>query len=159
LPEKNRKEKLIFNIERCSNKEWEYFKKYHYLNESLPVAHYYLMTLNQKKVGFISINKFPHPIAKDIMVISRLVIIPEFQGFQIGTKFMQEIAKIYNGNRIRITTSLKSFIQSIKKNKNWKCVRFGRVSSGSGSGSIHNKTNKQNFSSNRITATFEFISR
>lgn len=114
-----------------------------------------MMSLNDKKVGFICINRFPHPIAKDIMTISRLVIVSEFQGFGIGLKFMNEVANIYKNNRIRITTSLKPFIISLKKNKEWKCVRFGRV--GSGSGSIHNKKNVDNFSFNRITATFERV--
>lgn len=81
----------------------------------------------------MSISKFPHPIAKDIMNINRLVIVPEFQGFGIGEKFMNEISFLYKENRVRITTSLKSFIISLKKSKNWKCVRFGRVNSGSGS--------------------------
>lgn len=102
------------------------------------------------------ISKFPHPKVKDIWNISRIVIIPEYQGFGLGIKFMNEISNLYKNNRVRITTSLKSFIKSLEKNKNWKCVRFGRVSSGSGSGSIHNK-NKQTHSNNRITATFERI--
>lgn len=90
------------------------------------------------------------------MTINRLVIIPEFQGFGLGSKFINEIANLHNDkNRIRITSSLKPFISSLKNNIKWKCVRFGRVSSGSGS--IHNKKNVNSFSYNRITATFEYV--
>jgi len=113
------------------------------------------MTLNEKKVGFLSISRFPHPKAKDIMNISRVVIVPEFQGFGLAFKFMELIANQYPKDRIRITTSLKPFMQSLKNHKKFKCVRFGRVSSGSGS--IHNKNKIESFSFNRITATFEFI--
>lgn len=113
------------------------------------------MTLNNKKVGFLSIGKFAHPKAKDIFVIQRIVIIPEFQGFGLSKLFMNEIALLYPNNRIRITTSLKPFISFLTKQKDWVCVRFGRVSSGSGSGTIHNKI-KQTHSANRITATFQF---
>lgn len=117
-----------------------------------------MITLNDKKVGFTSIGVFPHPIAKDIMKFGRTVIVPEFQGFGIGLKFKEIIAQIYNekGYRVRSITSLLPHIVQMKKSKNWKCVRFGRVSSGSGSGSIHNKSNKDSFSANRITATFEY---
>lgn len=115
------------------------------------------MTLNEKKVGFLSIAKFPHPIAKDIMTIGRLVIVPEFQGFGIGVKFMNEIADLYKSERIRITTSLKPFIESLKRNRNWKCVRFGRVGQPGKSSLIHNRSKDSSVSYNRITATFERV--
>jgi hypothetical protein len=68
---------------------------------------------------------------------------------------MNEIAKMYHPNRVHIVTSLKPFIKSLDKNKNWKCCRYGRVSKGSGS--IHNKKVVDSSSNARATATFEFI--
>ena len=115
-----------------------------------------MLTLKDKKIGFICINKFPHPIAKDIMTISRLVIVPEFQGFGIGSKFMASISDLYKSERIRITTSLKPFIKSLKKNKEWKCVRFGRAITDSKTGKLHNKSTDSG-SNNRITATFQRV--
>ena len=156
MPEKIRREKLEFKINRCSVASWDFYKKYHYLNESIGTGHYYEMKLNDKKVGFIQIARFPHPIAKDIMTIGRLVIVPEFQGFGIGVKFMNEIAKLYDDNRIRITTSLKPFIESLSKNKSWRCVRFGRVGKSGATSSVHS-SDKNSLSNNRITATFEWI--
>lgn len=91
------------------------------------------------------------------MMISRLVIVPEFQGFGIGIKFMESIADLYKGQRIRIVTSLKPFIIALKKNKNWKCVRFDRVSAGFRSEKINSIYKKESTSHNRITATFEKI--
>lgn len=116
-----------------------------------------MLTLKDKKVGFISIGRFAHPIAKDIMTISRLVIIPEFQGFGIGSKFMTAISNIYKSERVRITTSLKPFILALKKNNQWKCVRFGRVGTPGESSKIYNKNKDCAVSYNRITATFERI--
>lgn len=113
------------------------------------------MLLNEKRVGFLAIARFPHPIAKDIMTISRLVIVPEFQGFGIGVKFMNEVSNLYPNDRIRITTSLKPFIESLNKNKDWKCVRFGRVGNPGKTSLIHNKKAESSVSYNRITATFE----
>lgn len=114
-----------------------------------------MITLKDKKVGFISIGRFPHPKAKDIMVISRLVVVPEFQGFGIGLKFMEAIAEIYKNDRVRITTSLKPFVNSLKKSKNWICVRFGRVGVPGTNSKIYNKNQDCSVSYNRITATFE----
>lgn len=86
------------------------------------------------------------------MTISRLVIVPEFQGFGIGIKFMNIIAEIYNNNRIRVTTSLKSFIVALNKQNEWKCVRFGRVGKPGKNGVYE----EGSMSANRITATFQY---
>lgn len=92
-------------------------------------------------------------MAKDIMVISRIVVVPEFQGFGIGLKLMETITDLYKNDRIRITTSLKPFIKSLENNKKWKCVRFGRTVLNSKSAS---ESMKRASSKNRITATFEY---
>lgn len=109
-----------------------------------------------KKVGFIAIARFPHPVAKDIMTISRVVIVPEFQGFGIGLKFMNIIANQYKGNRIRITTSLKPFMIALSKNKNWKCVRSGRVGKPGKNSKIYSQKKDSSVSYDRITATFQY---
>lgn len=124
----------------------------------MPTGHYYELTLSEKKVGFLSISRFAHPIAKDIMTISRVVIVPEFQGFGLALKFMNEVSSLYKEeNRIRITSSLKSFIEALNRSNNWKCVRFGRVGTPGNSSSIHNKSSSCAVSRNRITATFEMM--
>jgi len=114
------------------------------------------MKLKNKYVGFISINRFPHPQAKDIMTISRLVIVPEFQGFGIGVKFLNVISDLYKNDRIRITTSLKPFIKALDKQKTWKCVRFGRVGKAGETSKIHSTKESSSVSYNRITATFQY---
>ncbi len=119
------------------------------------MGHYYELTLNNKKVGFMQIARFPHPIAKDIMTVGRLVVVPEFQGFGVGIKFINTIAKIYKENRIRITTSLKPFMKALNNNKNWICVRSGRVGQPGKNSKIHNKSSSS-VSYNRITATFQY---
>jgi len=117
------------------------------------------MTLNDKPVGFIAMRKFMHPIAKNISMISRVVILPEYQGFSLAIKFMCIISSIYKskGERVRIVTSLKPFIEALKKSPYFKLIRFDRVTSGRNTGSIHNKQKQKSFSNNRITASFEFV--
>ncbi len=104
--------------------------------------------MSDKKVGFIAIKKFMHPKAKDIMAISRLVILPEFQGFGLGIKFIDQIAEKYPSFRVRILTSLKPFMIGLKKSKTWKCVSFVR-------GKQH-EGGQYKGSNDRVTATFEY---
>lgn len=87
------------------------------------------------------------------MTIGRIVIIPEFQGFGIGMKLMKEIASLYKGNRIRITTSLKPFMIALNNSKAWKCVRSGRIGKQTGGMESMRKVNSEN----RITATFQLL--
>ena len=127
------------------------------MNESLPSGHYYEMTLNNKKVAFLAISRFPHPQAKDIMNISRIVVVPEFQGFGIGIKFMNLIADLYKTDRVRITTSLKSFMIALNNNKSWKCVRSGRVGKPGKNSKIYSIKDESSVSYNRITSTFQYV--
>lgn len=90
------------------------------------------------------------------MTIGRLVIMPEFQGFGIGVKFMNLISDLYKGNRVRITTSLKPFMKALDKNNNWICVRSGRVGNPGKSSKIHSQDKDCSVSRNRITATFQY---
>lgn len=63
----------------------------------------------------------PHPINKKIKRVSRLVILPDYQGIGLGTKFLNEIAKlyIYQGYDFSIITSAKNLINSLRKRKEW----------------------------------------
>ncbi len=100
----------------------------------------------------------PHPQVKNLLTISRVVVLPEFQGFNIGIKFISFIAKMYSENkRVRITTSLKPFIIALNKNKKWKCVRYGRVGKLGSNSMFGSSASKKSTSHNRITGTFEFI--
>ena len=119
----------------------------------------YELTLKEKPVGFIAMKKFIHPIVKNMFMISRIVILPEYQGFGLAIKFMEIISqKYFNlGNKIRIVTSLKPFINALKKNKKFKLLRFCRHSKGSYTGKIHNNKKQKSTSHNRITASFEYI--
>ena len=63
----------------------------------------------------------PHPINKKIKRVSRLVILPDYQGIGLGTKFLNVIAKYYveKGYDFSIITSAKNLINVLKKNNKW----------------------------------------
>ena len=156
MPEKGKRtERLIFEISKCGKERWNFYKKYHYLNDNLATnSHCFEITLKGKAVGFLAIRKFMHPVAKNIQMISRIVIIPEFQGFGLALKFMNIISMIYksSGEQIRIVTSLKPFIKALKKSSNWKLERFGRVANSRKNAELKQKS----ISYDRITASFLF---
>lgn len=153
---KNRPE-IKFNIYKAKDKSiWGMFAKHHYLSHTHNnAAHCYIATINNEIAGFLSILHLPHPKAKNIKKVHRLVILPDYQGAGFGIKFLEEIGKIYKKNKWRYTivTSAPSLIFALKKSKNWICKHYGRLIAKSGI--IHGSSDKNNNSKHRITASFE----
>jgi GNAT superfamily N-acetyltransferase len=84
--------------------------------------------INDQVAGFLSVLHFPHPKAKNIKKVHRLVILPDYQGAGFGIKFLNEIGNIYKKEKQRYTivTSAPSLIFALKKSSIWICKQFGR---------------------------------
>jgi ABC-type nitrate/sulfonate/bicarbonate transport system ATPase subunit/predicted acetyltransferase len=150
---KNRPD-IKFEIFSTADKSiWKMFAKHHYLSHTHNnAASVYLALINEQIAGYLSVLHFPHPKAKNIKKVHRLVILPDYQGAGFGIKFLNEIGKLYKKDdwRFTIATSAPSLINALKKDKVWKCVQFGRKSSQKG-------ILKNTGSENRISASFELI--
>lgn len=155
---KNRPE-IKFEIFQTFDKSiWKVFAKHHYLSHTHNnAANVYVAYVNNELAGFISILHLPHPIAKTIKKVHRLVILPDYQGLGIGIKFLNEIGKYYikNGWRYTIVTSAPSLIFGLKRHKNWKCKHFGRMTATSGI--LHGSNNKNTNSKHRLTTSWEMV--
>ena len=151
---KNRPE-IKFEIFQTADKSiWKMFAKHHYLSHSHNnAANVFIAMINGEIAGFLSVLHFPHPKAKNIKKVHRLVILPDYQGAGFGIKFLNEIGKIYKEQKQRyiIMTSAPSLIFNLKKSNKWNCIRYGRVSEVK-KGVLEGTTSK-----NRITASFELI--
>ena len=81
-----------------------------------------------KIIGFIGIIHFPHPKNKKIKRVTRLVILPDYQGIGLGTKFLNAIARIYvnDGFDFRIVTSAKNLIYALNKSDNWELSSYAK---------------------------------
>lgn len=154
---KNRPEIKIDIFEtRQKQHYWRIFRKYHYLNHSFnEAAHVYLATVNGKLAGFCAVLAFPHATAKNVWRGHRTVILPDYQGIGIGSRFSEYIAQMYvkNGMRYISTTSNPAMIVARKNNPNWITTRIGRAA-----GVSKSKKRQVNVTSHaRITASFEYI--
>jgi len=155
---KNRPE-IKFEIFHTGDKTiWKMFAKHHYLSHSHNnAANVFIATVNDEIAGFISILHFPHPKAKDLKKVHRLVILPDYQGAGIGIKLLNEVGKVYKIDdwRYTIVTSAPSLINALKKSNEWLCLRIGRAINKSKSSKITGFRKDGGYSSNRITASFE----
>lgn len=155
---KNRPE-IKFEIYQTPDKSiWKMFAKHHYLSYSHNnAAHCYIAMVNDEIAGFLSVLHFPHPKAKNIKKVHRLVVLPDYQGAGFGIKFLNEIGKYYKQQKQRYTivTSAPSLINALKKSNEWNCTRIGRAINKSKSSTITGFRKDGGYSSNRITASFE----
>jgi hypothetical protein len=86
-----------------------------------------------------------------MMMLSRVVVIPDFQGIGVAIKTINVVAKMFHerSQRVRITTSHPGMISSLKRNDNWCCKFRGRK--GRHRGTVSGKG-----SSGRITTSWEY---
>lgn len=69
------------------------------------------------------------PMRKGWKRIHRLVVLPDYQGVGIGTKFVEEIAKHYkeNGWNVNLTTTTPALVHALVKNEVWLLKSYGRL--------------------------------
>ncbi len=61
----------------------------------------------------------------------RLVVLPDYQGIGIGTKFIKAVAKMVaeRGYDVNLTTTTPALVNSLIKDDDWILSRFGRCNS------------------------------
>lgn len=89
------KPKVELSVSRVEHKAFDLFKKHHYLTEDVNKScMFFLFEWNNKPIGIVAINR---SIGKGIVNgnnISRVVVLPDFQGLGFGVKICEFIAGI-----------------------------------------------------------------
>ena len=147
---------------------WRIFSKYHYLNLNINqnVKAFYLY-VNYQIAGFFAYMTFPHPKIKNVKKISRIVILPDYQGIGLS-KIMTELIcdnLITDGFKIYGQTSHPAVINYRKNSKKWCLKKYGRGSKSSKANSTlkskikteNTGKNSKNISINKITTSWEYI--
>jgi ABC-type lipoprotein export system ATPase subunit/GNAT superfamily N-acetyltransferase len=116
---------LALTIRSTTPDYWRYFSKYHYLDTRMSRSvHCYVLLLGDKPIGFHAVI---HSTNRDIHSYwrgHRTVILPEFQGMGIGTRFSDAIAEIYvdKGLRYFSKTAHPSFGEHRQKSSLWRAT-------------------------------------
>lgn len=78
-------------------------------------------------VGFCGVLHQPHGKNSKLKRVSRLVILPDYQGIGLGTKFLNIVAEYFTeqGYDFRIVTSAKNMINALNNSPRWHLVRWG----------------------------------
>ena len=97
------------------------------MNTELPSACIcYGLYDNDSIVGFCGVLHQPHSRNKKIKRVSRLVILPDYQGIGLGTKFLDIVAQYYSlmGFDFTIVTSARNMIHALNNSDKWKMTRW-----------------------------------
>lgn len=139
-------------MRKCDRGEWAKFRRYHYLDTTISTsAKCYGLYDKEKIVGFIGVIHYPHPKNKKIKKVTRLVILPDYQGIGLGARFLNSVANLYLSYDFMIVTSAKNLVHALNKSKNWVLRRYNIVKdTGSGMAAMRKTHRKVK------TATFKY---
>jgi GNAT superfamily N-acetyltransferase len=131
------------------------FRQYHYLNGSLPsTARCYTAVYQNKPIAFIAVVSIR--MRATYCRVSRLVVLPDYQGIGVGKRLLNFIAELYTSQTKMPFYILSSNPQIIRGDmKNWRITRFGHASKGRGNTRINNEIRKS-LSRKRITVSLKY---
>lgn len=96
----------------------------------------------------------PHGVNKKIKRVCRLVVLPDYQGVGIATRFLKAIAQHYTkmGYDFSIVTSAKNLIYALNKSNEWLLQRYSANNCSSNKSAIDYK--RKSMRSQCKTASF-----
>jgi GNAT superfamily N-acetyltransferase len=143
-------------VQRCNNAMWKSFRQYHYLSGKLGAGvRCYAAFYNQKPVAFIAIV---HTRMKaNYFRVSRLVVLPDYQGIGLGKRLLNFVADLYTSQISLPFNLVTSNPQLVRGNLgNWRVKRVGHGTSGSEDTRINSELTKSN-SKRRLSVTLQYI--
>jgi GNAT superfamily N-acetyltransferase len=132
------------------------FRQYHYLNGSLGVGvRCYTAVYQGKPVAFIAVACVRMKVK--YYRVSRLVVLPDYQGIGVGKRLLNFIAELYSSQTKMPFYILTSNPQIVRgRMKNWKVARFGHASRGSGNTRINDEL-QNSLSRRRISVSLKYM--
>jgi GNAT superfamily N-acetyltransferase len=131
------------------------FRQYHYLNSKLGAGvRCYVALYQSKPIAFIAVACIK--MKAKYYRVSRLVVLPDYQGIGVGKRLLNFIAELYSSQTKMPFYILTSNPQIIRGNmSNWQVDRFGHASKGKGNTRINNEI-RSSLSRKRITVSLTY---
>ena len=114
--------KIELQVFRCRYETWDIFKQHHYLSHDLnKAATNYVFLWNEKPIAFVGILPFPGVGDEKTRRISRIVVLPDFQGLGLGKEIVNYISALYwkEGHQMFIRTMNPALGIALDRDENW----------------------------------------
>ncbi len=115
--------KIELQIFRCRYETWKLFKQHHYLSDDLKKSSInYIILWNDKPICFVAVLPFPGVGDEKTRRISRIVVLPDFQGLGLGKIILNYISSLYAKEKstMYIRTMSPALGISLSTDKNWQ---------------------------------------
>ncbi len=149
-----RRPQITLAVVPCRGEAWRAYCRHHYLSGSLPAAsECYLALWDGEAVAFCAVAS--QIGRRHYRRISRLVVLPEYQGMGIGSAFLEVVARYYRGQgqRVGITTSHPAMIAHLARSPQWRLRSLRKCGSRGGGRNLP----QYRGSFGRAVMSFEFI--
>jgi len=149
-----RRPEITLAVVPCRREAWRAYRRHHYLSGSLPsAAESYLALWDGEAVAFCAVAS--QIGRRHYRRISRLVVLPEYQGMGIGSAFLEAMARYYRkrGQRVGITTSHPAMIAHLARSPQWRLRSLRKWGSRGGGRNLP----QYRGSFGRAVMSFEFI--
>ena len=118
--------KLAGEIVRVHYATWQLFARYHYLTAELNrSAKCFALYVNGRIASFAGVLHRPHAIAKNIVGLSRLVTLPDWQGLGLAMILSDTLGSAYRARlqRFRMYPAHPSLVRSFMHSNKWIQVK------------------------------------
>jgi GNAT superfamily N-acetyltransferase len=134
---------------------WQVFREHHYLNTKALGAgvRCYVAKYGDKPMAFIAVQNIHMRV--QYYRVSRLVVLPDFQGVGVGKRLLNFIADLYTRQTRRPFYIITSNPQLARGLANWQVKRFGHSSWGKSNTRINRGLAKAN-SRGRLTISLQY---
>lgn len=117
-----RRPQLSCTIARVDRSAWTRFARYHYLTADLNTsAQCFGLWVGEDLAAFAGLLYMPHPKADNILSVSRLVTLPDYQGMGLAFSLVDTIGAMLGalGWRIRTYPAHPSLVRSFDRSSKW----------------------------------------
>jgi ABC-type molybdenum transport system ATPase subunit/photorepair protein PhrA/GNAT superfamily N-acetyltransferase len=117
-----RRPSVEIKIHRALPDSWQFFSKHHYLAANMHRnSRCFVATIDGEPAGFIAILPFPHPRAKNMRRVHRVVVLPDYQGLGLALKFMEVVGALARtlGYRMLTHPAHPALVKAKAQSKNW----------------------------------------
>jgi GNAT superfamily N-acetyltransferase len=116
-----RRPQITLEIFRCRRALWRLFAPHHYLSGELNrAARCYVAAWRDEPVAFCGLLSGIG--RRGVWRVSRIVVLPDYQGIGIGGRFLEAIGDLYraDGLRVTITTGHPAMIGYLRCSPAWR---------------------------------------
>jgi GNAT superfamily N-acetyltransferase len=150
-----RRPPIALEIFRCRRAVWRLFAPHHYLSGALNRAvRCYVATWRDEPVAFCALLS---AVGRgDVWRISRIVVLPDYQGIGIGGRFIEAIGELFReqGLRTTITTGHPAMIGYLRSSPAWHVREVSK--GGNAWGGLARRKNIRSTSRGRTVVSAEY---